>query len=61
MEDRQIVIDLLTDLEEMVARLEYRRTRKACEALYHSIAAPPNRPGVCDSCNEILNTARRRP
>jgi len=54
MGDRQIVIDLLTDPEKMVARLKYRRTCKACGAIYHSIAAPPDRPGVCDYCNEAL-------
>ena len=52
--DRQIVIDLLTDLEEMVARLKHRRTCKACGAVYHSVAAPPDRPGVCDNCGESL-------
>jgi adenylate kinase len=54
MEDRQIVIDLLTDPEKMVERLKYRRTCKACGAVYHSITAPPNRPGECDYCNEAL-------
>jgi adenylate kinase len=52
--DRQIVIDLLTDLDEMVARLKYRHTCKVCGAIYNSVAAPPDRPGVCDYCNNSL-------
>jgi adenylate kinase len=54
MKDRHIVIDLLTDLEKMVTRLKDRLTCKACGAVYHSVAAPPDRPGVCDYCGESL-------
>jgi adenylate kinase len=52
--DRHIVIDLVTDLEKLISRLTYRRTCEACGAIYHSITAPPDRPGVCDHCNEYL-------
>jgi adenylate kinase len=54
MSDRHIVIELLTDLEKVISRIAYRRTCKACGAIYHSITSPPQRLGVCDQCSQTL-------
>lgn len=52
--DRQIVIEILTDLEKMIARLTNRRTCTACGAIFHLIASPPKYAGRCDSCGQAL-------
>ena len=52
--DRQIVIEILTDLERMVPRLTNRRTCNACGAIYHLISSPPKMPDVCDHCKGAL-------
>jgi adenylate kinase len=52
--DRQIVIDLTTDLGKMIGRLTHRRTCQACGAIYHLITSPAKRPEVSDQCNETL-------
>lgn len=52
--DRQIVIDILTDLEKMIPRLTNRRTCGECGAIYHLIASPPKAAGKCDQCGAKL-------
>jgi adenylate kinase len=52
--DRQIVIEIVTDLEKMLPRLTSRRTCPSCGAIYHLVASPPTCGGVCDHCSGKL-------
>ena len=52
--DRQIVIDIVTDIEKTICRLTNRRTCAACGAIYHLLDAPPRRTGVCNDCGNVL-------
>lgn len=41
-------------LSEIVDRLSGRRTCSKCKAVYHITARPPQKEGVCDSCDGAL-------
>ncbi len=41
-------------LDELVARLSGRRTCVKCGAMYHQVAAPPKKQGICDKCSSSL-------
>ncbi|MCE1247152.1 MAG: adenylate kinase [Firmicutes bacterium] len=53
-----ISLDLIVDIqvrdEEIVSRLENRRSCPACGMVYHLINNPPVESGLCDSCGELL-------
>nr|HPR49734.1 nucleoside monophosphate kinase [Spirochaetota bacterium] len=40
--------------EEVVSRITGRRTCKGCGAIYHTVASPPLKDGICDSCGAEL-------
>lgn len=41
-------------LDQVVVRTGGRRICTGCRAVYHAVALPPVRPGVCDRCGEGL-------
>ena len=40
--------------EDLLKRLGGRWTCQKCQAVYHEIASPPKKPGVCDKCGGKL-------
>lgn len=48
------VIYLNCDEEELIRRLEGRRTCSRCTKMYHVIFTPPKRESVCDACGGDL-------
>ncbi len=56
------VLDYELPIEEIVARLEGRRTCAGCKAVFHVTTLPPKVPGVCDHCGgELLQREDDRP
>jgi len=51
---RELVLGIEVDPEILVARLSGRRVCPSCQAVYHLVAQPPARPGVCDACGAVL-------
>jgi len=49
-----VVIHLLVDYNEIIARLAGRRHCAGCGAVYHIVFRPPQVEGVCDSCRGAL-------
>jgi adenylate kinase len=52
--DRFVVIDIETDLEEVLTRLTGRRPCESCQAIYHVVSSPPRRSWFCDACGNRL-------
>jgi adenylate kinase len=50
--DRVVFFDV--GEEELLRRLTGRRSCPVCQSTYHTISAPPQRPGVCDKCGAAL-------
>ena len=48
------VINIVVDHETLIARLSGRRICRSCGQSYHMIYNPPQKEGVCDSCNGEL-------
>ncbi len=48
------VINITVDANKLVARLGGRRVCRSCGLSYHMIYNPPQKDGVCDSCNGEL-------
>lgn len=48
------VLSYVLPIEEVVARISGRRTCRQCKAVYHLVAMPPKRAGVCDKCGGEL-------
>jgi adenylate kinase len=48
------VLDMVVDHEEVVRRLEGRRTCRACGRVHHVDYDPPQTDGVCDRCGGEL-------
>jgi adenylate kinase len=48
------VIDLFMPIDEIVTRLEGRRTCANCKTVYHVTSRPSKVPGVCDKCGGRL-------
>ncbi|HOW19064.1 MAG TPA: adenylate kinase, partial [Phycisphaerae bacterium] len=41
-------------IEKVIERISGRRTCRSCKAVYHVVAMPPKREGVCDKCGGEL-------
>lgn len=56
--DKMIAVDhallLFLDPEDLIKRSTGRRVCEDCEAVYHLLTNPPNRPGFCDQCGGKL-------
>jgi len=52
--DRLFVVDIEVETEKVTARLTGRRTCKYCGAIYHMVASPPKRAGICNACGGVL-------
>ncbi len=40
--------------EDLLKRLGGRWTCQKCQAVYHEVASPPKKPGICDKCGGTL-------
>lgn len=54
MTEVDIVLSIVVDMEQLVARAIGRRTCGKCAAVYHVSFNPPKAPGVCDRCGSGL-------
>lgn len=50
-----MVLDFEVDAEELVRRLNGRRTCEHCGATYHVTSVPPRMDGICDHCGKPLS------
>lgn len=48
------VLSYVLPIEQVVARISGRRTCRQCKAVYHVVAMPPKKEGVCDKCGGEL-------
>lgn len=48
------VVEIRVDSEELIKRLENRRSCPECGKIYHLIFKPPNNDNICDDCNVEL-------
>ncbi len=48
------VVSIEISDEEIERRMTGRRTCIKCGAIYHVVAAPPSREGICDKCGSVL-------
>ena len=48
------VVAVIVPDEEIVKRISGRRTCANCDAMYHVVFEPPNKPGICDKCGGEL-------
>ncbi len=53
--DITLVIYIHVSDEEIVQRMSGRRTCARCGAIYHMVAMPPKKEGVCDKCGGDLH------
>ncbi len=49
-----LVLSYVLPIDQVVARISGRRTCRSCKAVYHMVAMPPKREGVCDKCGGEL-------
>ncbi len=49
-----VVLSYVLPIEKVVERISGRRTCRQCKAVYHTVAMPPKKEGVCDKCGGEL-------
>lgn len=49
-----LVLNIVNDDENIIARLKDRRTCPSCNATYHLVNKPPHTEGTCDACQTSL-------
>ncbi len=48
------VLSYVLPIEKVIERISGRRTCRNCKAVYHVVAMPPKREGICDKCGGEL-------
>jgi adenylate kinase len=48
------VLSYVLPIEKVIERISGRRTCRKCKAVYHLVAMPPKKEGVCDKCGGEL-------
>ncbi len=49
-----IVLNIMTDKEELISRASMRRVCKSCNTTYHLKNMPPKVEGICDKCGSAV-------